>query len=205
MAPPGSYALLSSAMGIGAVAGGLFIARQKTVSSSRLVGAALMFGLTVLATAFMPSMSLAVAVLVLVGVASIGLISLGNSLLQLKSDPPDARPGHVVLEHGLPRLVDHRGADRGLVRRVYRAALGPGSRRISSPGRRSPGMAGHWQAQDPQGVPGSRLGPTETPPICTEALLIRPTHPQTSASALTLIVLTHCNCYLLVNLSLRAS
>jgi MFS family permease len=82
-----SYALLSSAMGIGAVAGGLFIARQKTVSSGRLVSAALLFGLTVLAAAFMPSMASAVAVLVLVGVASIGFISLGNSLLQLKSDP----------------------------------------------------------------------------------------------------------------------
>ncbi|MEJ2350911.1 MAG: MFS transporter, partial [Anaerolineales bacterium] len=87
IAPPGSYALLSSAMGIGAVAGGLFIARQKTVSSGRLVGAALLFGLTVLAAAFMPSMVSAVAVLVLVGVASIGFISLGNSLLQLKSHP----------------------------------------------------------------------------------------------------------------------
>jgi MFS family permease len=82
-----SYALLSSAMGIGAVAGGLFIARQKTVSSGRLVGAALLFGLTVLAAAFMPSMASAAAVLVLVGVASIGFVTLGNSLLQLKSDP----------------------------------------------------------------------------------------------------------------------
>ena len=82
-----SYALLSSAMGIGAVAGGLFIARQKTVSSGRLVGAAFLFGLMVLAAAFMPSMALAVVALVLVGVASIGFVTLGNSLLQLKSDP----------------------------------------------------------------------------------------------------------------------
>jgi MFS family permease len=82
-----SYAMLSSAMGLGAVAGGLFIARQKAVSSGRLVVAALLFGLTILAAAFMPSLALAVAAMVPVGVASIGFISLGNSLLQLKSDP----------------------------------------------------------------------------------------------------------------------
>jgi len=82
-----SYALLSSAMGIGAVAGGLLIAGQKTVSPGRLVGAALLFGLTVLAAAFMPSLALAVVALVLVGVASITFTSLGNSLLQLESSP----------------------------------------------------------------------------------------------------------------------
>ena len=118
--------------------------------------------------------------------------------------PPDARPGHVVLEHGLPRLIDHRGADRGLVWRVYRAALGAGSRRIGCPDRRSDWLARHWPVPNPQGALRSGLGPTEKPPICTEALLKRPVHPQTSASALTLIVLTHRNCHLLVNLSFRA-
>jgi MFS family permease len=83
----GSYALLSSAMGIGAVAGGLFIAAQKTISPDRLVRAALPFGLTVLAAAFMPSLSLTVVAMVLAGATSIAFISLGNSLLQLESAP----------------------------------------------------------------------------------------------------------------------
>jgi MFS family permease len=82
-----SYAMLSSAMGIGAVAGGLFIAGQKTVSFQKLVSAALLFGLAVLAASFMPSLALTGAVMVLVGIASIGFTSLGNSLLQLASDP----------------------------------------------------------------------------------------------------------------------
>ncbi|MFN2275600.1 MAG: MFS transporter [Anaerolineales bacterium] len=82
-----SYAMLSSAMGIGAVAGGLFIAGQKMVSFQKLVSAALLFGLAVLAASFMPSLALTGAVMVLVGIASIGFTSLGNSLLQLASDP----------------------------------------------------------------------------------------------------------------------
>jgi MFS family permease len=81
-----SYALLSSAMGIGAVAGGLFIAGQKAVSLDKLVRAALPFGLAVLAAAFMPSLQLTVVALVFAGATSIAFISLGNSLLQLTSD-----------------------------------------------------------------------------------------------------------------------
>jgi MFS family permease len=82
-----SYAFLTAAMGVGAVFGGIFIAGQKKVLPSRLVGGAFLFGVTVLAAAFMPTLALAGFVLVLVGVCSIYFTSLGNSLLQLESTP----------------------------------------------------------------------------------------------------------------------
>jgi MFS family permease len=82
-----SYASLSMAMGIGAVAGGLFIAGQRKFSPLSLVRAALFFGLAVLAASMMPSLSLTILVMVLVGVSSIAFTSLGNSILQLESSP----------------------------------------------------------------------------------------------------------------------
>ncbi len=82
-----SYAFLTAAMGVGAVIGGLAIAGQKEVVPARLVTAATLFGLTVLAAAFMPSLVLCGLALVVVGVCSIYFTSLGNSSLQLFSSP----------------------------------------------------------------------------------------------------------------------
>jgi MFS family permease len=82
-----SYASLSMAIGVGAVIGGLFIAGQKKVSADRLVKGALLFGLAILAAAFMPTLRLSMLALVLVGVSSIAFTSLGNSVLQLESTP----------------------------------------------------------------------------------------------------------------------
>jgi MFS family permease len=79
------YASLSMALGVGAVTGGLMIAGRKDVSPDRLVKNALGFGLVILVAAFMPSLTLVVLTLVLVGVFSISFTSLGNSLLQLES------------------------------------------------------------------------------------------------------------------------
>ncbi len=83
----GSYALLSAAIGTGAVMGGLLIAGQKQVSPDRLAKGALLFGLAVTAAAFMPSLWLAAAALVGVGICSIAFTSLGNTILQLESAP----------------------------------------------------------------------------------------------------------------------
>jgi MFS family permease len=82
-----SYAFLTAAMGVGAVIGGLAIAGRKDVVPSKLVGAALLFGLTVLAAAVMPTLMLVGLAMVLVGVFSIYFTSLGNSVLQLNSAP----------------------------------------------------------------------------------------------------------------------
>jgi MFS family permease len=74
-------------MGFGAAIGGIFFASRKGIRPYKLVSASLMFGLAVLAAAFMPSLLLSALALVLVGICSINFSSLGNSILQLESSP----------------------------------------------------------------------------------------------------------------------
>jgi MFS family permease len=80
---PATYAAMTSAMGLGAVVGGLYTASRGTGSPQRLISAALLFGGTVLLTAVAPSLPLALLALVAVGFCSIGFTSLGNATLQL--------------------------------------------------------------------------------------------------------------------------
>jgi MFS family permease len=82
-----SYALLTASMGFGAAVGGIFFASRKGIQPLKVVSAALLFGLAVLAAAFMPSLVLTGLVLVLVGISSINFSSLGNSMIQLESSP----------------------------------------------------------------------------------------------------------------------
>ncbi len=82
-----SYAALTSAMGLGAVVGGLMTAGQKRTAPSLLIMGAVFFGATTLLTSLMPNLILAVAAMVVVGFFSIYFTSLGNSILQLESEP----------------------------------------------------------------------------------------------------------------------
>jgi len=82
-----SYALLSASFGAGAVLGGLIVAGRKGISGPQIVRAAMLFGLAATAAAFMPSLWLTSAALVVVGICSISFSSIGNSLLQLESEP----------------------------------------------------------------------------------------------------------------------
>jgi MFS family permease len=82
-----SYALLTAAMGFGAAMGGIFFAGRKEIQPYKVVSASFLFGLAVLAAAFMPSLWLTGLVLVFVGISSINFSSLGNSTLQLESSP----------------------------------------------------------------------------------------------------------------------
>ncbi|MDR3577862.1 MAG: MFS transporter [Anaerolineaceae bacterium] len=82
-----SYAFLTSSMGVGAAAGGIFFASRKGITPKKLVSAALLFGISVLAAAFMPTLFLSGLALVFVGVCSINFSSIGNSTLQLSSSP----------------------------------------------------------------------------------------------------------------------
>jgi MFS family permease len=82
-----SYAFLTASMGLGATAGGIVFASRTGLRFSKVVSACFLFGLAVLAAAFMPSLRLAGLVMVLVGIFSINFSSLGNSLLQLESSP----------------------------------------------------------------------------------------------------------------------
>ena len=82
-----SYAFLTASMGLGAAAGGIVFASRTRVRFSKVVSACFLFGLAVLAAAFMPSLPLTGLVMILVGIFSINFSSLGNSLLQLESSP----------------------------------------------------------------------------------------------------------------------
>jgi MFS family permease len=82
-----SYAFLTSSFGVGAVIGGIAVASQRRNTPSLLVLAAFLFGTFILTAAFMPTLFLSGLALVLSGVCSIYFTSLGNSILQLSSDP----------------------------------------------------------------------------------------------------------------------
>jgi MFS family permease len=82
-----SYALLTASLGLGAAFGGIFLASRKGIHPTKVISAALLFGLAVLTAAFMPSLLLTGFILIFVGITSINFSSLGNSLLQLESSP----------------------------------------------------------------------------------------------------------------------
>ncbi len=83
----GSYAFLTGSMGFGAVFGGVLFAGRKGIVPRKLISASLLFGVAVLAAAFMPNLVLSGLALVAVGVFSINFSSLGSSVLQLESSP----------------------------------------------------------------------------------------------------------------------
>ena len=84
---PGTYGLLTSAMGAGAVVGGLFVAGHGRTGLRPLTVAAALFGAAVLATAAAPSVAVALVALAVVGATSVGFLAVGNTTLQLTSDP----------------------------------------------------------------------------------------------------------------------
>ena len=83
----GTYGLLTSAMGAGAVVGGLFVAGHGRTGLRPLTVAAALFGAAVLATAAAPSIPVALVALAVVGATSVGFLAVGNTTLQLTSDP----------------------------------------------------------------------------------------------------------------------
>lgn len=83
----GGYAALTSAMGIGAVVGGLFTAGRRSTRPAMLVLSAALFGASVTLVSFAPTMAFAFAAMVIVGFFSINFTSLANVTLQTTSDP----------------------------------------------------------------------------------------------------------------------
>ena len=86
-AGPEGYALLTAAMGVGAVVGGLFTATRKRASPRAMIRGAMLFGASVSLVAFMPNLAFAIVALVVVGFFSILFTSLANVTLQLRSIP----------------------------------------------------------------------------------------------------------------------
>ncbi len=82
-----SYGLMTAAMGIGAAVGGLVSAARGRTGIRSLVVTAFLFGLVILGTALSPDAAFAYGALVLVGFASVSFLAMGNSTLQLASDP----------------------------------------------------------------------------------------------------------------------
>ncbi|MGE5621129.1 MAG: MFS transporter [archaeon] len=83
----GSYALLTSSMGVGAVLGGLATAGRRKTSPYSIVITLFLFGISILLTAISPGLHFAAVLMVFVGVFSIRFTTLGNTTLQLESSP----------------------------------------------------------------------------------------------------------------------
>jgi len=83
----GTYSVLTSCMGAGAVVGGLLAAHRARPTPRLLHTLALVFGVLLGAVALAPTLGLTAALLVLMGGASIGFIATANASLQLQADP----------------------------------------------------------------------------------------------------------------------
>ncbi|ACU75197.1 major facilitator superfamily MFS_1 [Catenulispora acidiphila DSM 44928] len=82
-----AFGFITSAMGIGAVVGGLFTAARGRTGLQPMIIASAGLGVSMLAVAYAPVLALACAVMLLVGWASVSFIAIGNSTIQLTSDP----------------------------------------------------------------------------------------------------------------------
>jgi MFS family permease len=81
------YGFLNSAQGAGAIVGGLVAASRAGRGARRLVNTALAFGVVILLAAVAPNAATEIIALLFVGAASVTFLSLGNSTLQLESEP----------------------------------------------------------------------------------------------------------------------
>ncbi|WP_439031622.1 MFS transporter [Gordonia terrae] len=84
---PQALGFMTSAMGVGAVVGGLVVAARGTTGLRPLTLAAFGFGVTVAAAALAPNLPTVICALFLVGWLSVAFMSTGNATLQLNSEP----------------------------------------------------------------------------------------------------------------------
>jgi MFS family permease len=82
-----SLGWIFSAMGIGAVVGGLVSASRHATGIRPLVASSTAFGAATAITALAPTVQVAMASLLLVGAASVWFLSVGNATLQITSQP----------------------------------------------------------------------------------------------------------------------
>jgi len=130
-----SYGLITAAMGVGAVVGGLASAGQRVTGIAPMVTASAVFAATEFLAALSPDADIAAVALTAVGAASVWFLSTGNATLQLASAP--AMRGRVMaLWRGF--LGKHRGgwAQRRLGGRARRPSVGPDPGCLGRTGRR---------------------------------------------------------------------
>jgi MFS family permease len=82
-----AYGLMTAAMGIGAVFGGLVTAARGRTGTRALTIAATAFGVTILLASAAPTLSLELIALAFVGAGSVAFMAIGNSTLQLGAAP----------------------------------------------------------------------------------------------------------------------
>jgi MFS family permease len=83
----GTYSTMTVMMGIGALAGSLFVAGRLHPTERMLVAGGLTCGAALAATAVAPTLAVACTMLVVVGFSYLTLVALGNSLLQTTAAP----------------------------------------------------------------------------------------------------------------------
>jgi MFS family permease len=84
---PQVYGIMTAAMGVGAVVGGLMTAARGKTGLRAMVLASLAFGVAIAFAAAAPALAIALVALAAVGYASVSFLSMGNSTLQLATDP----------------------------------------------------------------------------------------------------------------------
>ncbi len=88
------YGFMTSAMGVGAIGGGLVVAARGHTGLRTVTGAAFAFAVALVAAALAPTLGVELLALALVGGASVSFMSSGNSTLQLAAQP--AMRGRVM-------------------------------------------------------------------------------------------------------------
>ena len=82
-----TFGLMTAAMGLGAVAGGLITAARGRTGIRPMITVAAAFGAVILLAAIAPNLPLEFAALAMVGFASVSFLAMANSTLQLAADP----------------------------------------------------------------------------------------------------------------------
>ncbi len=82
-----TFAAMTSAMGVGAVAGGLYTASRHTRPAIALARIAALFGVIQILVSLAPNLFMALIALVALGAIGVSFIALGNSTLQLSAAP----------------------------------------------------------------------------------------------------------------------
>jgi MFS family permease len=83
----GGIALLLSAMGLGAVLGGLSVASRRGVSYKRLIVLSMTMGVTILIAAVAPSLAAEAVALFVMGASAFAFIAVANTTIQLTAAP----------------------------------------------------------------------------------------------------------------------
>ena len=82
-----TYGLMTAAMGVGAVVGGLVSATRGRTGLRAMVLASTLFGVVISFAAIAPVLTAEVVALGMVGFASVSFLAMGNSTLQLSTEP----------------------------------------------------------------------------------------------------------------------